>query len=194
MHCHCNLGVAVSWVSREQELNFCATSKAGFSHGGFLSCKRNRGPPIGCQLFRIHGNACLPALGSRSGFVFRHQPSPTVSVFLESSPLRPFAVPSGVVPFAIPCLHPAWLQHKARMASQDSSSKGMVAGTSVQRSRPLAVAAKRSYLQFLWGTSFGVLMVLATPLVTLGALVVAFCKHTHDSMARWRTPAYHHAH
>lgn len=135
----------------------------------------------------------------------RSNPSPFVLLFqpffccfgVPGKPSsRAFAVPSSVLQFALTCLHPTWLQHTARMAGQNSSSKGMVvAGTSVQRSRPLAVAAKRSYLQFLWGTSFGVLMVLATPLVTLGALVLAFCKHTRDSMAhRWRTPAYHHAH
>lgn len=68
----------------------------------------------------------------------------------------------------------------------------MASSKAVSQSRPLAVAAKRSYLQFLWGTSFGVLMVVATPLITLAALAVAFCKNTHDTLMNRRAPAYAH--
>jgi predicted alpha/beta superfamily hydrolase len=66
----------------------------------------------------------------------------------------------------------------AEYSSMATISKSLSASTA----RPLAIAAKRSYLQFLWGTSFGVLVVLATPLVTLAALTVAVAKNTHDTL------------
>lgn len=49
--------------------------------------------------------------------------------------------------------------------------------------RPLAHTAKSSYLHFIWGMSFGVVAVLATPFMAVAALVLSACKSTHETVA-----------
>ena len=48
------------------------------------------------------------------------------------------------------------------------------------QARPLAAQAKRSYLHFIWGLSFGIVSVLATPLVAAAGMLLLAYKNTHD--------------
>ncbi len=52
--------------------------------------------------------------------------------------------------------------------------------------RMLLQSTKSSYLHFIWGMSFGVVAVLATPLISAVALFVALCKNTHETLMHSR--------
>lgn len=76
----------------------------------------------------------------------------------------------------------------SRMATAQQRSLGTAAKTTstpAQQQRSLATTAKGSYLHFLWGVSFGVVCVCATPLAAFFALLLGLCKGTHDSVRRW---------
>lgn len=59
---------------------------------------------------------------------------------------------------------------------------------SAAQTRPLAIQAKQSYLHFIWGLSFGVVSVLATPFVVAAALGLGMYKTCHDTLIQMKQP------
>lgn len=67
-----------------------------------------------------------------------------------------------------------------------ATDKAVQLSAAAAPSRSLAATAKSSYLHYLWGMSFGIVTVLATPLVLAAALVLGLGKNTHDLLMHMR--------
>lgn len=72
---------------------------------------------------------------------------------------------------------PAVATHAVALTSSSGGSS---------RTHTLAASAKASYLQFIWGLSFGLIATVATPFLALVAVLLGVGKSVHDAM-RTRT-------